>query len=97
MILRTRVSAHERSQYGLVFFPNLGGKITIPVVEWMESGPPAVRPLYSPMYAVHLETGAQLPVRRVLPLRFRNTRWSRRLIRWGVLKPPKWHTPYPLS
>lgn len=94
-LLSKRISPDAWSQYGLVFYPNLGGKIVVPVAEWVENGPPGPRRLVSPESGVHLESGVEVPVARLLPLRFRNDRWSRRLIRWGLLEPPAWHTPHP--
>lgn len=88
------MSPSRRHEYGLVFFPNLGGKITVPVEEWIATGPPGPRKGVTPMYGVHLTSGEKVPVSHILPLRFRNSRRSRRLIRWGLLKPPSWHTAF---
>ena len=58
----------------------------VPLGLWIEEGPGA-RPLMGPIAARHSETYESLPL-SVVPLRYRNTRWSRLLIRLGVLEEP---------
>lgn len=61
------------------------GSIWVPLEEWMRVGP-GERPLLQPS-AARRESGEALPL-SVVPLRYRNTRWSRWLVATGWLERP---------
>lgn len=62
----------------------------MPLDMWMQTGPPKARPGVGPVRARRAGTSEPLPL-RVIPLRYRNTSWSRLLIWVGVLSDPwKW-------
>ena len=55
--------------------------------QWMEGGP-GPRPGIQPVAARHAVTGKTLPLWWAVPLRYRNTAFSRLLIRLGLLEDP---------
>lgn len=61
----------------------------VPLPTWLQMGPGSVRPLTGVIAVRERGTKKKLPI-SLVPLAYRNTRWSRWLIRMGWLKPPKW-------
>jgi hypothetical protein len=70
----------------LVVVDHPHGRIEVPLKEWKRVGP-GPRPFLTPLAAIRREPRATLPL-SVIPLRYRNTRLSRLLIRLGVLTNP---------
>lgn len=66
------------------------GELSVPLAEWMRRGP-GPRRLLRPHSVVDARTGHPLPL-SVIPLRYRNTPWSRLLCKLGVLPHP-WREP----
>lgn len=64
-----------------------GEPIEMPLSEWMKRGPTKRLPLMSPMAAKLKSTGTPLPI-SVIPLAYRNTMWSRLLVRLRAIRPP---------
>ena len=62
------------------------GTVEIPLEEWIRVGPGEL-PYLKPIAVRDVDTGRPLPM-RVIPLRYRNTAFSRFLIRLGFLKEP---------
>ncbi|HVW83230.1 MAG TPA: hypothetical protein VHB50_01050 [Bryobacteraceae bacterium] len=62
------------------------GSFAMPLDDWIASGPVA-RPLLRPSSVIDQDTGTIYPVSKI-PLRYRNSTWSRWLIRMGLFKNP---------
>ena len=58
----------------------------ISLQNWLENGP-GPRRLVSPFRLQVRETKEELPL-SIIPLQYRNDRWSRLLIKWGFLEYP---------
>ncbi|OJT22085.1 hypothetical protein BO221_25455 [Archangium sp. Cb G35] len=70
----------------ILIVPHNWGTLEMTIPEWIARGP-GLRPGIQPVAARHARTGKPLPL-RVLPLRYRNTWFSRWLIRVGVFSDP---------
>ena len=66
------------------------GEIEMPLDSWIEEGP-GLRPLLKPYKVRRKSTGEALPL-SAIPIRYRNTVWSRLLISLGVIRNP-WSSP----
>ena len=62
------------------------GQLEVPLTEWMRRGP-GPRPLLQVIRAHSRSTSEELPL-EVVPLRYRNSQESRRLIAEGLLTSP---------
>jgi hypothetical protein len=62
------------------------GDVEVTLARWIEIGP-GPRPLVQPIKACRVSTGEPLPL-RVIPFRYRNSGWSRFLMRLGLLADP---------
>ena len=62
------------------------GHLRVGLQEWISKGP-GDREFLAPTHAIERETGKELPL-SVVPLRYRNSPWSRRLVRLRLLKEP---------
>ena len=75
-----------RPEEVILIVPHNWGTLEISMPYWMAHGP-GLRPGIQPVAARHAITGKPLPL-RILPLRYRNTCFSRWLIRVGLLRDP---------
>ncbi len=62
------------------------GSFELPLSEWIQRGP-GPRDLLRPRAVRDRQTGKPLPL-RVVPLRYRNNRTSRALVRLGLIRAP---------
>ena len=77
----------------LVTIAHNWGDTEVTLSHWIAHGP-GPRWRVRPIAARDRRTGATLPL-RTIPLMYRNTPFSRLLIRWGLLKKPAWdHVSY---
>ena len=66
--------------------PHTEQDLEIPLTVWMEEGP-GPRELLRPIAVKQASTGGRLPL-RVIPLRYRNSSWSRLFIKIGLIHNP---------